>query len=241
VKSLLNTGFNENYTNRLFTFDRTGWGRGAGRMAQVSFDTQRNFTSGKTPFQIIQSMPFCLFHISPITLLTKDQWTELQRQSVILANVLHQAALPDDVIRRVTNLVTTENFDELKDTCAEFLAQMQEEDNQYHLTDEQISVIYNYVALLNEYAEVMRGYPIESYNDYVLTTDTTPKSKKAYFIRLNSPNDEAEAIYMQTTFGTNSVEKTKFRNLCNAHLIYERKSETMQLTTNEVNRCLGCL
>ena len=77
----------------------------------------------------------------------------------------------------------------------------------------------------------MRGYPIESYNDYVLTTDTTPKSKKAYFIRLNSPNDETEAIYMQTTFGTNSVEKTKFRNLCNAHLIYERKSETMQLTT----------
>lgn len=216
LSSYMQTGFEHNWVNKLFTFDKLGWGRGLGEMTVDSFEVGKNVFSGKKPYEIIKDMPFYLFRLRPITLLKKEQWDELVTQSKAVKTMLTNHQIQSDIIKRLTTLNSATNYIELQNNCYDFLNYMQSEDSHGIFTNADITLMQNYTHIIDEYNTILNGFITPAHFDYVKVDkdkEKEPLNGVNYYIQtVNETSEDHNQEYVYVYVFNGSDEGANFED-----------------------------
>lgn len=177
VDMFLGQGFSEEMTiNQLFTFDRTGWGRGRNTMEGKMIRANTNIVSDdRRPADILKNMPFYIFHVLPTTIPSSVAVRELRtyRSQIILAFEKRSLTITD-------NELVNKEEEELINSLS-------------NITTAEKTAIKEFKRLLINYPFTLGSYVADTNYEYVLTTDETRDENKIYYLKQFS--DEDRTVY----------------------------------------------
>ena len=172
----LQTGFSDDTTiNRLFTFDKTGWGRGRSSSTSQSITPNTNIVSGLNalPSSVLKNMPFYIFHVLPTTVTAQEVASQFKtyRSQILLG------------AQRVHITITTQDL--LEKSEEELIGLFGD-----HIRPEDRTAIHGFKRLQENNPLTVGGFADEQVSDYFVTQDTVRNPKKTYYTLVSSQQGE---------------------------------------------------
>lgn len=173
-------GITDDNFNKLFTFDKTGWGRKATVILNNGVTD-----AGNDALETIKNLPFYIFKIKPITFSNVDFAIDLPEIEIFIDETLSRYPYPAELLEEFKTNPTEELYETIVNW--EGITLFQEDKDK----------MWKYV----QYHKFILGFLSESYTEYAPDSDSKGKNRAKIHYRLIRTNsetiDDVETIHSE--------------------------------------------